>query len=218
MFSIGVRYDLAKLSDLKIEQEWQYDGFLAPCSCKAHIECSTTQLLPTEDAHNCIDKAVLIGATTNMFSRNMSRSLSVHSRKCQFDKQARELGSTWFADLGPPFGVMYCFKCECLPVQKKRRVVAKVRCRNIKNECPEPTCDTPVLLPGRCCKTCPGDVNYSLPSRYMLCVPSAAEPFDSPSQHSRKQNRSKPYETIPHRNRAGHRFGTETKATRVLSM
>ncbi|XP_063825569.1 dorsal-ventral patterning protein Sog [Ostrinia nubilalis] len=79
--------------------------------------------------------------------------------ECQFDKQARELGSTWFADLGPPFGVMYCFKCECLPVQKKRRVVAKVRCRNIKNECPEPSCDTPVLLPGRCCKTCPGDVN-----------------------------------------------------------
>ncbi|KAL4715900.1 hypothetical protein ACJJTC_013200 [Scirpophaga incertulas] len=54
---------------------------------------------------------------------------------------------------------MYCFKCECLPVQKKRRIVAKVRCRNIKNECPEPSCDTPVLLPGRCCKTCPGDVN-----------------------------------------------------------
>lgn len=99
-----------------------------------------------------------------------------------------ELGSKWFADLGPPFGVMYCIKCECvavrisrlhpvttcsrivdneklfytsnvLQVQKKRRVVAKVHCRNIKNECPEPSCDTPVLLPGRCCKTCPGDLN-----------------------------------------------------------
>lgn len=77
--------------------------------------------------------------------------------ECQFGKQAKELGSTWFADLGPPFGVMYCIKCECISVQKKRRVVAKVHCRNIKNECPEPSCDSPVLLPGRCCKTCPGD-------------------------------------------------------------
>ncbi|XP_026327487.1 dorsal-ventral patterning protein Sog [Hyposmocoma kahamanoa] len=79
--------------------------------------------------------------------------------ECQFGKQAKELGSTWFADLGPPFGVMYCIKCECMPVQKKRRVVAKVHCRNIKNECPEPSCDNPVLMPGRCCKMCPGDTS-----------------------------------------------------------
>ncbi|XP_069359482.1 dorsal-ventral patterning protein Sog isoform X1 [Maniola hyperantus] len=79
--------------------------------------------------------------------------------ECQFGKQAKELGSTWYADLGPPFGVMYCIKCECISVQKKRRVVAKVHCRNIKNECPEPSCDTPTLLPGRCCKTCPGDID-----------------------------------------------------------
>nr|XP_034832312.1 dorsal-ventral patterning protein Sog-like [Maniola hyperantus] len=31
--------------------------------------------------------------------------------ECQFGKQAKELGSTWYADLGPPFGVMYCIKC-----------------------------------------------------------------------------------------------------------
>ncbi|KAF9801218.1 hypothetical protein SFRURICE_014236, partial [Spodoptera frugiperda] len=83
---------------------------------------------------------------------------------CLFGKQAMELGSKWFADLGPPFGVMYCIKCECVAVQKKRRVVAKVHCRNIKNECPEPSCDTPVLLPGRCCKTCPGDLNLATDS------------------------------------------------------
>ena len=46
-----------------------------------------------------------------------------------------------------------------LQVQKKRRIVAKVHCRNIKNECPKPSCDEPVLYPGRCCKVCPGDVN-----------------------------------------------------------
>lgn len=79
--------------------------------------------------------------------------------ECLFGKTLRELGSTWFADLGPPFGVMYCIKCECVPVQKKRRIVARVQCRNIKNECPKPTCDEPILLPGRCCKSCPGDLH-----------------------------------------------------------
>ncbi|GFG28843.1 hypothetical protein Cfor_08461, partial [Coptotermes formosanus] len=44
-------------------------------------------------------------------------------------------------------------------IQKKRRIVARVHCRNVKNECPKPTCDEPVLYPGRCCKVCPGDVN-----------------------------------------------------------
>jgi hypothetical protein len=44
-----------------------------------------------------------------------------------------------------------------LKVQKKRRIVARVQCRNIKNECPKPTCAEPILLPGTCCKTCPGD-------------------------------------------------------------
>lgn len=36
--------------------------------------------------------------------------------ECQFGKGIKELGSTWYADLGPPFGVMYCIKCECVPV------------------------------------------------------------------------------------------------------
>ncbi|XP_066993747.1 dorsal-ventral patterning protein Sog [Anabrus simplex] len=79
------------------------------------------------------------------------------SSECYFGKQPKEMGSTWFADLGPPFGVMYCIKCECIPSQKKRRVVAHVQCRNIKDECPIPSCPEPVLHPGRCCKTCPGD-------------------------------------------------------------
>lgn len=79
--------------------------------------------------------------------------------ECLFGKTLRELGSTWFADLGPPFGVMYCIKCECVAVHKKRRIVPRVQCRNIKNECPKPTCDEPILLPGRCCKSCPGDAH-----------------------------------------------------------
>uniref|UniRef100_A0A1B0D2U8 Uncharacterized protein n=1 Tax=Phlebotomus papatasi TaxID=29031 RepID=A0A1B0D2U8_PHLPP len=77
--------------------------------------------------------------------------------ECQFGKQLKELGSSWFPDLGPPFGVMYCFRCECVAVQKKRRIVAKVECRSMKYDCPKVTCDDPVILPGKCCKTCPGD-------------------------------------------------------------
>lgn len=77
--------------------------------------------------------------------------------------------------------------------------MAKVRCRNIKNECPEPSCDTPVLLPGRCCKTCPGDVNskstiYCPARRFMgrpkgttrhnLCYGITKEHRDNSSQQS----------------------------------
>ncbi|KAJ8984920.1 hypothetical protein NQ317_012166 [Molorchus minor] len=78
--------------------------------------------------------------------------------ECIFGKQVRELGSQWIPDLGVPIGVLYCMKCECIPFQRKRRIVARVQCRSIKNECPEPTCEEPVLLPGRCCKSCPGDM------------------------------------------------------------
>lgn len=57
-------------------------------------------------------------------------------------------------------------------VQKKRRIVARVQCRNIKNECPKPTCDEPILLPGRCCKTCPGDsyskIRYAIAKSYIF--------------------------------------------------
>jgi chordin len=78
--------------------------------------------------------------------------------ECVFGKQVRELGSQWIPDLGTPIGVLYCMKCECVALQKKRRVVARVQCRSIKNECPEPTCAEPVHHPERCCKTCPGDL------------------------------------------------------------
>lgn len=48
-----------------------------------------------------------------------SQFKSLFVAECTFGKQIRELGSTWFADLGPPFGVMYCIKCECIPVRIK---------------------------------------------------------------------------------------------------
>lgn len=76
---------------------------------------------------------------------------------CQFGNHSYELEERWRPDLGPPFGLLYCIRCECLPVQRKRRIMSRVRCENIKNDCPKPTCDDPVLLPERCCKTCPGE-------------------------------------------------------------
>ncbi|XP_073829379.1 chordin short gastrulation isoform X1 [Musca autumnalis] len=99
--------------------------------------------------------------------------------ECQFGKTLRELGSTWYADLGPPFGVMYCIKCECVAVPKKRRIVARVQCRNIKNECPPALCDDPILLPGKCCKTCPGDKNDTM----ALDVPAPMEEEERNMKH-----------------------------------
>lgn len=43
-----------------------------------------------------------------------------------------------------------------IQIEKKHGVVARVKCRNFKDYCPEPACDEPVLLPGHCCKSCPG--------------------------------------------------------------
>ncbi|CAL8234909.1 unnamed protein product, partial [Arctogadus glacialis] len=59
-------------------------------------------------------------------------------------------------DLGEPFGVMHCVQCFCEPQKGRRgKVFGKVNCKNIKQDCPEPDCDHPILLPGHCCKTCP---------------------------------------------------------------
>lgn len=76
--------------------------------------------------------------------------------ECHFGKKTYELEEAWHPDLGSPFGVMYCVNCECTQVHRKKRIVGKVRCKNVKNECPEQLqCEEPVLLAGQCCKTCP---------------------------------------------------------------
>ncbi|XP_048522352.1 dorsal-ventral patterning protein Sog-like [Dendroctonus ponderosae] len=83
----------------------------------------------------------------------------VKAAECVFDKQVRELGAVWVPDLGPPIGVLPCMRCKCVPYHKKRRIVARVQCSSIKDQCPVPSCDEPIVLPGRCCKTCPGDIS-----------------------------------------------------------
>lgn len=36
--------------------------------------------------------------------------------ECVFGKEVRELGSQWIPDLGVPIGILYCMRCECVPV------------------------------------------------------------------------------------------------------
>uniref|UniRef100_A0A672SWU0 VWFC domain-containing protein n=1 Tax=Sinocyclocheilus grahami TaxID=75366 RepID=A0A672SWU0_SINGR len=84
----------------------------------------------------------------------MSKGLS----GCSFGGRFYSLEDTWHPDLGEPFGVMHCVMCHCEPQRSRRgKVFGKVSCRNMKQDCPDPTCDDPVLLPGHCCKTCPKD-------------------------------------------------------------
>uniref|UniRef100_A0A8C6LCV4 Chordin n=1 Tax=Nothobranchius furzeri TaxID=105023 RepID=A0A8C6LCV4_NOTFU len=68
------------------------------------------------------------------------------------------LEDTWHPDLGEPFGVMHCVQCHCEPQKTRRgKVLGKVNCRNIKQDCLVLDCTNPILLPGHCCKTCPKD-------------------------------------------------------------
>ncbi|GIY58431.1 short gastrulation [Caerostris darwini] len=34
---------------------------------------------------------------------------------CQFGNHTYELEERWRPDLGPPFGMLYCMRCECIP-------------------------------------------------------------------------------------------------------
>uniref|UniRef100_A0A8C7ICX6 Chordin n=1 Tax=Oncorhynchus kisutch TaxID=8019 RepID=A0A8C7ICX6_ONCKI len=75
---------------------------------------------------------------------------------CSFGGRFYSLEDTWHPDLGEPFGVMHCVQCYCETQRgRKSKVLGKVSCKNVKRDCPEPSCDDPVLLPGQCCKTCP---------------------------------------------------------------
>lgn len=54
------------------------------------------------------------------------------------------------------------FSCYRLQQKSRRgKVFGKVNCKNIKQDCPDPNCDDPVLLPGHCCKTCPKGMTLS---------------------------------------------------------
>ncbi|XP_071327938.1 chordin isoform X1 [Trachinotus anak] len=103
---------------------------------------------------------------TGAASRLKSPSLPIQSEReplpakglagCSFGGRFYSLEDTWHPDLGEPFGVMHCVQCHCEPQKSRRgKVFGKVNCKNIKQDCPDPNCDDPILLPGHCCKTCP---------------------------------------------------------------
>lgn len=75
---------------------------------------------------------------------------------CSFDQRTYDIGATWYPNFGPPTGINYCFRCECVAQTKRRRVSAKATCLNIRDQCPKPECSKPVQMPGRCCRVCPG--------------------------------------------------------------
>uniref|UniRef100_A0A3B4A8J8 Chordin n=1 Tax=Periophthalmus magnuspinnatus TaxID=409849 RepID=A0A3B4A8J8_9GOBI len=105
---------------------------------------------------------------TSAASRLKSPALPIQSEReplpskglsgCSFGGRFYSLEDTWHPDLGEPFGVMHCVQCNCEPQKSRRgKVFGKVNCKNIKQDCPNPECEDPVLLPGHCCKTCPKD-------------------------------------------------------------
>lgn len=49
--------------------------------------------------------------------------LIIHFADCYFGKKVYELEETWHPDLGSPFGVMYCIRCECMAVSYYLRLL-----------------------------------------------------------------------------------------------
>lgn len=82
--------------------------------------------------------------------------IPTRATQCNFGNETYEIDEKWKPDLGPPVGVLFCVRCECVAANRKSRMVTRVKCKNIKHDCPKPECEEAVLLPGRCCKTCPG--------------------------------------------------------------
>ncbi|CAL4064469.1 unnamed protein product, partial [Meganyctiphanes norvegica] len=97
--------------------------------------------------------------------------------ECRLGGRRFSLDETWSPDLGSPFGVWSCVRCQCVKVQKKNRIIAKVQCRNVKTECPKATCSNPVILEGQCCKTCPHE-NRNDQERPLMNPPGNLEPTE----------------------------------------
>uniref|UniRef100_A0AAQ5ZTM4 Chordin n=1 Tax=Amphiprion ocellaris TaxID=80972 RepID=A0AAQ5ZTM4_AMPOC len=123
---------------------------------------------------------------TGAASRLKSAALPIQSERepqpskgltgCSFGGRFYSLEDTWHPDLGEPFGVMHCVQCYCEPQKSRRgKVFGKVNCKNIKQDCPDPDCDDPILLPGHCCKTCPKG-NHALTQTHHLLLSGFQDP------------------------------------------
>lgn len=92
-----------------------------------------------------------------IIGEDVKNRIPTRATQCIFGNATYELDEKWKPDLGPPVGIMYCVRCECVAANRKSRMVTRVKCKNIKHDCPKLDCDDPVLLPDRCCKTCPNE-------------------------------------------------------------
>lgn len=100
--------------------------------------------------------------------------------ECIFSRRIYEIGSRWFPDFGPPLGINYCLRCECIAETKLRRVIARSTCTNVRDQCPELHCDRPVHVEGRCCKVCPGqELPPNSPDLLMLSDAARGNDADS---------------------------------------
>lgn len=86
-----------------------------------------------------------------------SFKLPSRSTHCNFGNQSFEIDEKWKPSLIPGH-MLTCVICECIEMENKKTglFVPRVKCKKIMDSCPEPKCDEPHLLEGRCCKTCPG--------------------------------------------------------------
>ncbi|XP_061774101.1 chordin-like [Nerophis ophidion] len=123
-------------------------------------------MLPSRVLRSVLCALSCVSVCVHAASRLKSHSLPIQSERdpvlskglagCSFGGRFYSLEDTWHPDLGEPFGVMHCVQCYCEPQKSRRgKVFGKVNCKNIKQDCQDPDCDDPILLPGHCCKTCP---------------------------------------------------------------
>ncbi|XP_052541464.1 chordin isoform X3 [Tympanuchus pallidicinctus] len=106
---------------------------------------------------------------------------------CAFGGHFYALEETWHPDLGEPFGVMRCVICHCETRNRRGKPVGKVNCKNMKQDCPVPTCPRATLLPGHCCHTCPKALPGPLEK-------SSEPPFDTFEYFQDKEDEmDKPY-------------------------
>lgn len=76
-----------------------------------------------------------------------------------------------------PNGRLVCVLCQCVPVTRKGIIqhYGKAKCVNVKDKCPLPNCYDPILLPGKCCKTCQGQAPFE--DTYSLLPKDMEEQF-----------------------------------------
>nr|AAK83138.1 chordin [Halocynthia roretzi] len=80
------------------------------------------------------------------------------AKGCMFGNRYHTAGSSWHPNLGFPFGVMYCIRCNCVKYAvagRSKKELTKVVCHDVRKDCPPVSCKGAKVQRGECCKTCP---------------------------------------------------------------